>query len=614
MAAKQVSRTLGWILMGLVMVGLVGFGATNFGTSAGAVARVGDTDVDANRYFRELNAEFRAFEAQTNQRVTMAQARLFGLDTQALGRLIATVTLENETARLGLSVGDEAVRDQVVLIDAFKAPDGSFDRQAYEFALQQTGLTAKEYEGELRAETARSILQMAVQTGVVPQPVYTDTLYAHAREARSFTWAALGLEKLEAEVAAPTDDQLAAWYEANQNAFQLPEIKHLTYAWLDPETIIPTVEVTEADLRALYDSRVEEYRQPERRLVERLVFPTTEDAQSAADRLAAGEVTFEALVAERGLELADVDMGDVTREALGAAGDAVFALVDDGAVTAPIDSGLGPALFRMNTILAEQITTFEDAREALQGEFAADTARRQIEALVPELDDLMAGGATLEELAADHGLTLGTLDWTQGSAEGIAAYDSFREAAAAVQSSDFPEIVLMSDGGLFALRADSIDAPRVQALDEARDIAVEGWTRGEALRLLTLQGEALLKDFAAGESPASKGLIEVTEEGLARTDSIEGAPQSLIQAVFEMETGDWRVVPAAEGVALVRLDAVTPADQNSDDALLVKEQFNLQLAQELGIDLELAFTRALQADAGITLNRAVIDAVNAQFP
>ena len=614
MAAKQVSRTLGWILMGLVMVGLVGFGATNFGSSAGSIGKVGDTEVDANRYFRELNAEFRAIEAETGQRFTMEQARLFGLDQQVLGRIIATVALENEAARLGFSVGDAAVRDQVVLIDAFKAPDGSFDRQAYEFALQQGGLTAAEFEKELRVETAVSILRMAVQRGVTPQPAYTDALYAHARETRSFTWTPLGLDKLDAEVPAPTDEQLTAWYEANPAPFTLPEIKHLTYVWLDPEAVIPTIEVAEADLRALYDERAEEYQVPERRLVERLVFGTSEEAQAAADRLAAGDIDFPALVEERGLALADTDMGDVTQAALGDAGEAVFALAAPGSTTAPIDTALGPAIFRMNAVLAEQITSFEDARDELQGEFAADAARRQIEALIPELDEIMAGGATLEELEADFGMTLGTLAWSQGSAEGIAAYDSFREAASAVGTSDFPQVTLMSDGGIFALRADRIDAPRVQDLDEARQLAVDGWTTGEKLRLLTLQAEALLPEFEAGATPNSKGLTEIVETGLARTDVVTEAPRTLLDGVFEMEEGTWRVLGGFDGVILVHLDAVTAADQTTDDARLVKQGFNERLAQELGTDLELVFANALQNEAGITLNRAVIDAVNAQFP
>ena len=70
---------------------------------------------------------------------------------------------------------------------------------------------------------------------------------------------------------------------------------------------------------------------PERRLVERLVYPDQAAADAARAELDAG-TTFEALVAERGLTLDAIDLGDVTREDLGAAGDAVFAAAEGGVV------------------------------------------------------------------------------------------------------------------------------------------------------------------------------------------------------------------------------------------------------------------------------------------
>lgn len=353
---------------------------------------------------------------------------------------------------------------------------------------------------------------------------------------------------------------------------------------------------------------------PERRIVERLVFATAEDAKAAVDRLSTGEVDFEALVTERGLALSDTDMGDVTQAALGDAGEAVFALIEPGSVSLPIDTNLGPAIFRMNAILDAQETTLDQVRDDLQGELAADAARRQVEALIPEFDDLLAGGATLEELAETHGLTLSTLDWSAGASDGIAAYDSFREAASVITADDYPEVTLMSDSGLFALRADGIDAPRLQELDEVRDQTSAGWTEGEALRLLTLQAEAMLPKFAEGETPATLGLTEVQEERQSRDAFIDGTPPAFVTDIFTMEIDEWHVMQDAAGVIVVRLDAINAADQASDDAVLVKEAFNEQMAQEVALDIQAAFSATLQTQAGITLNRPVIDAINSQFP
>jgi peptidyl-prolyl cis-trans isomerase D len=104
--ATKVSRFFVWIIMGMVLVGLIGFGSFNFGGSANAIGKVGETEIDANRYFRELRAELSAFEAQYGQNLTLEQAKLFGLDQIVLDRVIAQAAFEDETTRLGLSVGD----------------------------------------------------------------------------------------------------------------------------------------------------------------------------------------------------------------------------------------------------------------------------------------------------------------------------------------------------------------------------------------------------------------------------------------------------------------------------------------------------------------------------
>ena len=158
--------------------------------------------------------------------------------------------------------------------------------------------------------------------------------------------------------------------------------------------------VDEAELKKTYQDKINDYVVPEKRLVERLAFATDADAAAAKARLDAGE-TFEALVAERQLTLEDVDMGDVSKSDLGAAGDAVFALTEPG-VVGPLPSDIGPALFRMNAILAAQETPFESVRDDLAVEVQLAAARAAITAKVEAVDDLLAGGATLEAVSYTH--------------------------------------------------------------------------------------------------------------------------------------------------------------------------------------------------------------------
>jgi peptidyl-prolyl cis-trans isomerase D len=614
MAKNKISRTFVWIILGLVMVGLVGFGSFNFGGGVTAIGKVGDTEISADRYFREINAQLNAIRAQAGQQLTFAQAQSFGIDRAALETVIDQVALENETARLAVSVGDAELAARIRDISAFTGVDGKFNRETYLFVLEQSGLTASEFEESLRSEVARMILQGAVTNGVAVPGIYTETLYDWAREERDFTWARLDASVLEEPVGTPDEAALTAYYEANPEAFTLPQTRKITYAWLRPEDVLDRIEVTDDALRALYDDRIDEFRQPERRLVERLVFGTEADAEAAVARLVDGSASFEDLVAERGLALADVDLGDVTQDDLGAAGDAVFALDAPGEVAGPVDTDLGPALLRMNAILNAQETTFEEARESLKADYAADAARRLLSDMMADLDDALAGGATLEDLAADHGMTLAQIDWTGAQTDGIAAYDAFRETAATIEEGDYPEIGELSDGGLFALRLDEVAAPRLQPLDDVRDATIAGWQAQQTVDRVMARAEEMIAEFEAGESPASLGLTEYVETGHSRDAYVDGTPPALIERVFALdEPENWTVVEDADGAVLVRLDAVHEPDQLSPEALSLKANFAQGTAQAIALDVQTAFSEALENDAGIVLDQAMINAVNASF-
>jgi peptidyl-prolyl cis-trans isomerase D len=613
MAKGKASNFFVWVILLLLIVGLAGFGATNFGGSVQSVGRVGDTEIEINRYALEMQQELRAMAAQQGRTVPMVEATELGLPQAVLGRVVGQAAMEDEAASRGLSVGDEAVSEQILAIPAFQGVDGNFDRQAYQFTLESSGLTVAEFEERIRTETAANLVQSAVAAGVILPPVFTERLYAYAREARNVTWARLGPEDLETIVPEPTEEELVAFHEANPELFTAPETKAITYAWLTPDMLLATIAPDEDALRAVYDERIEEFVQPERRLVERLVFPDEAAAQAAKAGIDAGEVDFEALVAERGLELPDVDLGDVTEAELGAAGAAVFALAEPG-VAGPAPSSLGPALFRVNAILAPRNITFEEAREDLLPEVQMDRARRAISDMVDDLDDRLAGGATIEDMASETDMELGQIDFTAETDEGIAAYASFREAAAAAQPDDFAEIVEIPEGGVFALRVDEVRPPTLQPLDEVREAAIAAWKAAETERLMADEAGVVAESLRGGREMAAVRLPLGTERGMTREMFVEGTPADFVAQVFEMDAGEIRVISDATGAWIVRLDQVTEADQNSPEAQALKTIFGQQGTQALATDVLQAFTQALIATKGVEVNQAAINAVHANFP
>ncbi len=608
---STVSKTAIWILLGLLILGLAGFGATNLSGTIRTIGTVGDKPISVDLYARQLQQEMNAFQQQTREPLPFAQAQQLGIDRAVLQRLVATRALDHETATLGLSVGDEQLRRRILDIPAFQGISGEFDREGYRFALQNAGLSETEFETQLREEIARSIVQAAMLGGIEMPAAYVDTLMTYIGEQRSFSWSLLEGDDLAEPIPTPDDAALRAHYDANIDVFTLPETRQITYAWLSPDDLLDEIEIDETALREAYDQRSEEFNQPERRLVERLSFLDPQSADAARASLDA-EASFDSLVEERGLSLSDIDLGDVTEAELGEAGAAVFA-ADVGAVVGPLPSSLGPSLFRVNAILAAQETTFEDAVPQLRPQLANDRAQRLVDAQAESFDDLLAGGATLEELADETDMRLGEIDWSVESTADIAAYEAFRRVASSVSPGDFPEIERLDDGGLFALRLDGVLPPRPAPFDDVRDEVLEHWQAAETTALLMAQMQDLAAQLEAGNSFASLDLDVFVEEDLLRSDFVPRTPPAFMEEIFGMEVGEIRVVESDAAAILVRLDEIAPPAADGDAGAL-RVQLEQQASQQLASDLFETYASDVTRRADAQINQQALQAVHVNFP
>ncbi|GHC60884.1 peptidylprolyl isomerase [Neogemmobacter tilapiae] len=609
---RKASDVVIWVLMAMLVVGLGGFGITDFGGRISKIGDVGDRPIGTDDYANALQAEIRQVSSQFGQNLTMEQAQMFGIPQSVIQRLVVGAALDGEAGRLGLSAGDQAVAKEVALRPEFQGLNGAFDPAIYRQVLEQNRMNARDYEGQVRADLARTMLQGAVIGGVVAPKTMAEKLFTYRGEKRGLTLLRLAEADLTVPLAEPTEDELKAHYDANIAKFTKPEAKRITYAALLPEALAEGMAVDEASVKALYDDRIADYVQPERRLVERLVFPDQAAADAAKAKLDGG-AKFEDLVTERGLTLDDIDLGDVSKADLGAAGDAIFALTENGQVAGPLMSDLGPALFRMNAILDAQEVSFDEAKADLTIEFQRDAARREIGARVEEIDDLLAGGATLEELAEEQKMELATIDFSTASDEAIAAYPAFRQAAGAVAEGDFPEAILLDDGGLVSLRLDEMVPAAPIPFDEAKEAVTESW-RAEALaKALAARAAEMKTAVEGGTDMGSLGILSVTPE-ITRDGFVEGVPSDFMVTVFGMAEGELKVVEGAGFTGLVRLDKIIAADPASDQAKADLAALEAQLAQSLQNDLFGLYGAGLAQGAGIRLDDAAIAAVNANFP
>ncbi|MFN4099947.1 MAG: hypothetical protein ACK4GT_09230, partial [Pararhodobacter sp.] len=220
------------------------------------------------------------------------------------------------------------------------------------------------------------------------------------------------------------------------------------------------------------------------------------------------------------------------------------------------------------------------------------------------------------EMAEETPMQLGTIAWTVESNEGIAAYTEFAEAAAAIGPNDFPELGALSDGGLFALRLDNVTPPTPRPLAEVRQAAAEGARQAAVEAALLELGQAWSAELGATGTVAfgeTYGIAAQSFADITRLDSLQQIPPAMVESLMSGEPGT-PVLQVADGQALLALigDTQAPDTGNPQTQRLV-DAIDEQVGQALAQDVFTYFARALQAEAGISLNQAALDAVHANF-
>jgi peptidyl-prolyl cis-trans isomerase D len=612
MATKKksgASKLAVWVIVGLLVFGMIGFGAAGINGTQRSLGKVGDKTVSISSYSNALQSEMAQFQEQIGRTITPQEMQAIGLDQRALNRVISTRALDQLVTDLGLSSGDARVREQVVEIPAFQGLDGEFDREAYAEVLQRNNLKEADFETSLREDAARRILQEAVLTGVIAPQAYAKVLVGYLAETRNFSWARLTQDILVSAVPEPSEDDLVAYHSENPAEFTTLAAKSISYIWLTPAMLADTIEIEERDLRAAYEARSDEFIQLPSRLVERVIFPSQEMAENAMEAITEQATTFEEVVENRGLTLQDVDLGDMTEEELGEAGPVVFSLQEPG-VIGPAQTDLGPALFRVNAILDGNVQSFDAVRAQLKLDVALDRAVSQIADIAEQVDDLLAGGATLEDVATETDLQLATVNWHVQSEGDISDYKEFQTAAAAVTADDFPALKFLSDSGIFALRLDGELPAELQPLASVRDAAVERWTAQQIQQQLLAMAERIAPQVSLDAPLASFGLTENLQDDMNRSDSVDGTPPALVMKAFETELGRAAVLAAGDGVIIVIPRAIHVADFEDPQVQSLQKILGNRIDSTLARDVFETFSNAARGAVDVEINPTALRSVN----
>ena len=574
------------IIIGLMVAAMALFGVESlfsvFGSDPNEVASVNGEPI------MRQDVELGVQRALRSGQVPPEQER--ALRNDMLDQLITQTLLTQYAEDGGFHVSDAQLDQMIVSLPEFHDQDGRFSAELFRNRLAGAGYTPLSFREELRVDIKRQHLQQGLAFSDFSLPSEEQRLADLQRQQRDFRYVMLNAEDVEIDVNV-TDEQMQAYYDANQSRFERPEQVRVEYVLIDRQAMADDVEVDEQALREAWR---EQNQSADRRVSHIMVTFGDERSREEAEALAS-----EALASlEEGESFADTaarysddtasaedggDLGVISRGFFGDAFDEAAFSLGVGETSQLVEMDGAFHILRVTELAGP---SFEEQRDALAQDVALSSVNDEFNEQVQRLIDESFAADDLQSVADDLGLTLERTEWiARGEGEGVLSEPGVLDeafSADVLEEGYNSEVIELDNDRRLVLRVaehrDTTVLP-LEAVREEVEQAVAAQQRQEALQA---QAAELIASLREGESVE----LEWLEANDVSRQSDTTLPQSLVGEVFRMPRPDegesvYRAVNMPQGVAVVALDDVSAGEVDEQMTAFVAQMAEQLRAQSV---------------------------------
>lgn len=547
-----------------------------------------------------------------------------------LENLVAERSINAEIARSNLTVSNATIQRTILDIEAFRKPDGSFDKQRYVAALAAQGMSPDMFVERMRQDMSVQQLAGSIQTtAFAPRSVASrlSDINDQEREVQELMFPAADFVS-QVKV---TDEMVKAFYDKNPQLFLIPEQVKAEYAVFDSAVVEAQAPVSDAEVADFYKQNEKRFTTDEKRTASHILITTKKGATPA--EMAAAKAKAEAVLAEVRRSPADFakiakkesqdpgsaelggDLGTVEKGAfVKPVEDAIYQL-KEGQISDLVQSEFGFHIIKVTSVKPAAQKSLEEAKP----EIMAELKKQKMSKKYSELSELFSNTVyeqsdSLKPVADKLGLKIQTVDGltrTPNPALGTAPYNNekFLKALFAddsLKNKRNTEAIEVAPSTLVSGRVLEFKPASKRPLAEVEAAIRQRVTQEEAARLARKAGEAKLAAAKASGDATGFGEPKVVsrtkEPGINRV-----AAMAVIKADVSKLPAYVGVDVPGQGYGVYRIGKVSQPAQR-DEARRAQEAE--QIARLQGEEQMYGYIEALKkkADAKISVKPADLGA------
>jgi peptidyl-prolyl cis-trans isomerase D len=599
------------VLFGFLIIAFAAWGIGDIFANRGLskpVLEVGELIYGQQEFDRDLRRRLQQFRQQGLDINAEQFAALGGID-QIISQQTSQMLLRHYADQLDLTIPQAVAVADIQNNPAFRNGLGQFDRNQFLSILSENGLSEAAYV-QIRQDEMRMQQLTGPTFGALSMPpVLADRVYEYLNETRTAEFLIIPDASMT-EVKDPDQATLEKFYQDNIAQYQRPEYRAFTALHLKAEDFAKDVKIADDEVKKAFDARQAEFVTPETRAVEQVVLQDQAKADAIVAAVKGGKSFADAVKETTGGT--PVDLGEVTKDKLPAdIAEQSFALPADG-VSDPIKSAFGLHVVHVKAITAGSTKTFDEMKDQLRQELALGQAGDAMVSVINQLDDSLAGGASIEEAAKQLQLTAQKYDAVDSSGKDRDGKDAnvipeILQLAQQTESGQTSLVTTLSDGSYAVVQVTGVTPAEAKPLTEVAEQAKQDWLTKARRDAADAKAKEIADKAKSGNLAAlgkSMNLVLQTSKPFTRDAGDGPIDPALAQKLFAVKQGEAATGRTADGAIVARVTAITPAKpEESKDKIA---EISKNLANAMRKDLYAEFLFALGQEVEVVRNDDVI--------
>lgn len=547
-----------------------------------------------------------------------------------LDKLINARLLAAEVRRGGYAISDEQLSKLIVTMPEFQK-DGQFSQDMYDKILAANGLTPSRFEVVMRGDLLTQQVRDSIsRLAFAPHAVAENTLRVRHQLREVSVYAFRPDDFLSQAKVEPAE--LKAYYDKHQDEFRVPEQVKLEYVVLSANSLIASMQVSDAETKKFYEDNAAKFQGDEERRASHILIAfgaSKDEAAKAAAKKKALEVLaevkkspekFDALAKKYSQDPGSAanggDLGSIKRGLMVKPfEDAVFGMAP-GSISDPVETEFGYHIIKLTEVKGAA-QSFDQVRGQIRAELMYQKALAKFaEAAESFSNTVYEQSASLEPAAKEHNLQIQKSDWM--SREDAAKFFKNDKLASAIFSDEVrkekrnTEAVEVTPNTLAAARVADARPASMKPFDEVKAGIEDKLKRMQAAKLAMQQGEKLLADLKKG-SDAAASIGWTTPVKIDRQNP-QGLSDGVMQQAFRMDASKLPAYVGATGkdggYVLIRLSAVEDGLPKLDAES--RKAANAEYTAALGAEYLATYMKSLREHAEVKVNQDLLYAKSSQ--